>query len=68
MAFPSQEKAQWHKDRKSAAEQIKADRIRDQDAARREDEVAICLHCSNPFASGEGQISADASICYVCLD
>ncbi len=68
MAFTPEEKAQWHNDRKAAAEQIKADRIREEDAARRANAVAICLHCNNPFASGEGHISADASICYVCLD
>ena len=68
MTFKPEEIEQWHNDRKSVSDKIETDRLADREAARRANAVAVCIHCSNPFRFGEGHISEDVEICYVCLD
>ena len=68
MPFTEDEKQQWHRERAAAAAQIESDRLRALSQARKLNAAAICLHCQNPFGLGEGIITGDAEMCYVCLD
>lgn len=68
MTFTPKEIEEWHRNLRAESAQIEAGRKMDRERARRAAATAVCIHCHNPFGSGEGLITEEVQMCYICLD
>lgn len=57
MDFTDEERRAWHDLRR------RGEGATDEDSSPAPN---VCLHCGNPFASGDGVVTDDAAICDVC--
>ena len=68
MTFTPEEIEEWHRSRRAGYDKIEAGRQVERERARRDAAIAVCIHCHNPFEFGEGVITDEVQMCYVCLD
>ncbi len=68
MTFKPEENEEWHRKRRAEWAEIEAGRQRERERARRAAAIAVCTHCDNPFGFGEGVITDEVQMCYICLE
>lgn len=68
MTFTPEEIEHWHRDRQAASNEIEKGRQLERERARRAAAIAVCIHCHNTFCFGEGVITDELQMCYICLD
>ena len=68
MTFKPEEVEEWHRNRRAESDKSEAGRRAEHSRAHRASAIAVCLHCHNPFGFGEGVITDEVQMCYICLD
>lgn len=62
MPFIDEEVRKWHEDRRGRSQPLEPASGHGSPAGN------TCLHCGRNFSYGEGVITPEASICYICND
>lgn len=60
MPFTDGEKRLWHNEKQV--------RERPEPKVFNTEHIATCVHCHNPFGLGEGMITDEVALCYICAD
>lgn len=62
MPFTEEEFRRWHEEKRKREYQPPSPWL------EREQAVATCIHCHQPFGLTEGMITDDVALCYSCAD